>query len=143
VQYGLKQFDLVFIFKDFTKAPLHINSIQSTQMDDVKNWLECVPRPCVLEVPYSFGSSSVDIPMSEGPVNLNWGPIMKHINESPFEFFQQGGWTFLGGAGGVEVTSYPFCLANLIADHNSRASTPPLPDQSPSLKLIPKTSPKA
>jgi len=41
--------------------------------------------------------------MSEGPVNLNWGPIMKHINESPFEFFQQGGWSFLGNAGGVEV----------------------------------------
>ena len=34
--------------------------------------------------------------MSEGPVNLNWGPIMKHINESPFEFFQGGGWDFLG-----------------------------------------------
>ncbi|KAF8965271.1 FACT complex subunit SPT16 [Flammula alnicola] len=85
VQYGLKQFDLVFIFKDFTKPPLHINSIQSTQMDDVKNWLD-----------------SVDIPMSEGPVNLNWGPIMKHINESPFEFFQGGGWSFLGGATGVE-----------------------------------------
>ena len=49
-------------------------------------------------------SSSVDIPMSEGPVNLNWGPIMKHINDNPFEFFQQGGWgLFLGGAGGVEV----------------------------------------
>ncbi|TFK42772.1 FACT complex subunit SPT16 [Crucibulum laeve] len=85
VQYGLKQFDLVFIFKDFTKTPLHINSIQSSQMDDVKNWLD-----------------SVDIPMSEGPVNLNWGPIMKHINESPYEFFQQGGWSFLGGAGGAE-----------------------------------------
>ncbi|KAF8078147.1 FACT complex subunit SPT16 [Lyophyllum atratum] len=85
VQYSLKQFDLVFIFKDFTKTPLHINSIQSTQMDDVKNWLD-----------------SVDIPMSEGPVNLNWGPIMKHINESPYEFFQGGGWSFLGGAGGAE-----------------------------------------
>ncbi|KAF8228962.1 FACT complex subunit SPT16 [Tricholoma matsutake] len=84
VQYSLKQFDLVFIFKDFTKPPLHINSIQSSQMDDVKNWLD-----------------SVDIPMSEGPVNLNWGPIMKHINESPYDFFQQGGWSFLGGAGGA------------------------------------------
>lgn len=41
--------------------------------------------------------------MSEGPVNLNWGPIMKHINESPYEFFQNGGWSFLGGAAGVEV----------------------------------------
>ncbi|RDB21018.1 FACT complex subunit SPT16 [Hypsizygus marmoreus] len=82
VQYSLKQFDLVFIFKDFTKPPLHINSIPSSQMDDVKNWLD-----------------SVDIPMSEGPVNLNWGPIMKHINENPHEFFSQGGWTFLGGGG--------------------------------------------
>ncbi len=41
--------------------------------------------------------------MSEGPVNLNWGPIMKTINESPHDFFQQGGWSFLGGAGGEEV----------------------------------------
>ncbi|KAJ7261402.1 FACT complex subunit SPT16 [Mycena haematopus] len=40
VQYILKQFDLCFIFKDFSRAPLHINSIQSTSMDDVKNWLE-------------------------------------------------------------------------------------------------------
>ncbi|KAK7440234.1 FACT complex subunit spt16 [Stygiomarasmius scandens] len=86
VQYSLKQFDLVLIFKDFTKAPLHINSIQSSAMDDVKNWLD-----------------SVDIPMAEGPVNLNWGPIMKHINESPHEFFQGGGWTFLRGTtGGAE-----------------------------------------
>ncbi|KAK2467068.1 hypothetical protein APHAL10511_001326 [Amanita phalloides] len=85
VQYGLRQFDLVLIFKDFTKPPLHINSIPSAQMDDVKNWLD-----------------SVDIPMSEGPVNLNWGPIMKHINESPYDFFQNGGWSFLGGAGGAE-----------------------------------------
>jgi nucleosome binding factor SPN SPT16 subunit len=40
VQFGLKQFDLVFVFKDFTKVPLHINSIPSMQLDDVKNWLE-------------------------------------------------------------------------------------------------------
>jgi nucleosome binding factor SPN SPT16 subunit len=40
VQYGLKHFDLVLVFKDYTKPPLHINSIASSQMDDVKNWLE-------------------------------------------------------------------------------------------------------
>ncbi|KAG8217204.1 FACT complex subunit SPT16 [Butyriboletus roseoflavus] len=82
VQFSLKQFDLVLIFKDFTKTPLHINSIPSAQLDDVKNWLD-----------------SVDIALSEGPVNLNWGPIMKTINESPYDFFQQGGWSFLGGGG--------------------------------------------
>ncbi|KAH8108126.1 FACT complex subunit SPT16 [Cristinia sonorae] len=83
VQFGLKQFDMVLIFKDFTKTPLHINSIPSAQLDDVKNWLD-----------------SVDIPLAEGPVNLNWGPIMKTINEDPYDFFQHGGWTFLGGAAG-------------------------------------------
>ncbi|KAG6379251.1 FACT complex subunit SPT16 [Boletus reticuloceps] len=82
VQFTLKQFDLVLVFKDFTKTPLHINSIPSAQLDDVKNWLD-----------------SVDIPLSEGPVNLNWGPIMKTINENPHDFFQQGGWSFLGGGG--------------------------------------------
>ena len=40
--------------------------------------------------------------MSEGPVNLNWGPIMKHINEDPHEFFLQGGWEFLGGPEGAQ-----------------------------------------
>ena len=40
VQFGLKQFDMVLIFKDFTKAPLRIDSIPSAQLDDVKNWLE-------------------------------------------------------------------------------------------------------
>ncbi|KAI5124316.1 hypothetical protein M0805_008924 [Coniferiporia weirii] len=82
VQFGLKQFDMVLIFSDFTRAPLQINSIPSAQLDDVKNWLD-----------------SVEIPLSEGPVNLNWGPIMKTINESPYDFFQQGGWSFLGGTG--------------------------------------------
>lgn len=49
--------------------------------------------------------SSVDIPLGEGPVNLNWGPIMKTINESPYDFFQQGGWrSFLGG-GDADVSA--------------------------------------
>lgn len=53
--------------------------------------------------------------MSEGPVNLNWGPIMKHVNENPFEFFQGSGWSFLGGAAGVEVC-YFLALSNLKSD---------------------------
>jgi nucleosome binding factor SPN SPT16 subunit len=40
VQFTLKQFDLVLVFKDFSKTPLHINSIPAAQLDDVKNWLE-------------------------------------------------------------------------------------------------------
>lgn len=49
--------------------------------------------------------SSVDIPLAEGPVNLNWGPIMKHINENPYEFFSTGGWGFLGASNGEERES--------------------------------------
>jgi len=44
----------------------------------------------------------VEIPLAEGPVNLNWGTIMKTINENPYEFFKEGGWGFLGGTGAEE-----------------------------------------
>ncbi len=37
--------------------------------------------------------------MAEGPVNLNWNNIMKNVNENPYEFFKEGGWSFLGGTG--------------------------------------------
>jgi len=40
VQFGLKQFDLVFVFTDFTRPPLQINSISSLQLDSVKEWLK-------------------------------------------------------------------------------------------------------
>jgi nucleosome binding factor SPN SPT16 subunit len=40
VQFGLKNFDMVFVFSDFTRAPVHINSIPMEQLDDVKLWLE-------------------------------------------------------------------------------------------------------
>lgn len=40
VQYGLKNFDMVFVFNDFSRAPIHINTIPSGQLDNVKEWLE-------------------------------------------------------------------------------------------------------
>ncbi|GAA5820245.1 hypothetical protein JCM10212_000770 [Sporobolomyces blumeae] len=78
VQYGLKNFDLVFVFQDFTRTPIHINTIPMNQLDSVKEWLD-----------------SVDIPFSEGPVNLNWQAIMKTVNDDPYDFFKEGGWSFL------------------------------------------------
>lgn len=35
---------------------------------------------------------------------------MKTINDDPYEFFQQGGWTFLGGTALDEVIACPFSL---------------------------------
>jgi hypothetical protein len=38
---------------------------------------------------------------SEGQVNLNWTAIMKTINDDSAAFFEDGGWSFLQGDGGV------------------------------------------
>ncbi|KJX93430.1 FACT complex subunit spt16 like protein [Zymoseptoria brevis] len=78
VQFGLKQFDMVIVFKDFTRPPSHVNTIPVEALDGVRDWLD-----------------SVDIPFSEGPLNLNWATIMKTVIQDPHEFFKEGGWSFL------------------------------------------------
>lgn len=40
VQFHLKNFDLVFVFKDFSRAPIHVNAIPMTQLEPIKEWLE-------------------------------------------------------------------------------------------------------
>ena len=78
VQFGLKNFDMVVVFKDFSRPPVHINTIPVENLENVKDWLD-----------------SVNIPYSEGPLNLNWATIMKTINADPHQFFVEGGWSFL------------------------------------------------
>lgn len=82
VQFGLKNFDLVFVFKDFLKPVVHINTIPMEVLEDIKNWL-----------------TNVDIPFSEGQMNLNWGALMKTITSDPYAFFSDGGWRCLTGDG--------------------------------------------
>ncbi|CAX42465.1 FACT (FAcilitates Chromatin Transcription) complex subunit, putative [Candida dubliniensis CD36] len=82
VQFGLKNFDLVFVFKDFNKPVIHINTIPVELLEDVKSWL-----------------TDVDIPISEGQMNLNWVQIMKTVLADPYQFFIDGGWSFLTGEG--------------------------------------------
>lgn len=78
VQFGLKNFDMVFIFKDFGRAPYHVNTIPVEHLDQVKDFFD-----------------SSDIPFSEGPLNLNWPTIMKTVTADPHQFFVDGGWSFL------------------------------------------------
>ncbi|KAG9232590.1 FACT complex subunit-domain-containing protein [Amylocarpus encephaloides] len=78
VQFGLKNFDMVFIFKDFTRTPAHINTIPVESLENVKEWLD-----------------SVNIPFTDGPLNLNWPTIMKTVVADPHAFFEDGGWGFL------------------------------------------------
>ncbi|CAK3779217.1 FACT complex subunit spt16 [Lecanosticta acicola] len=78
VQFGLKQFDMVVVFKDFTRPVVHINTVPVEALDGVRDWLD-----------------SVDIPFTEGPLNLNWATIMKTVIQDPHTFFVDGGWSFL------------------------------------------------
>ncbi|MCJ1257673.1 FACT complex subunit spt16 [Lignoscripta atroalba] len=78
VQFGLKNFDMVFVFKDFHRSPTHINTVPVESLESVKDWLD-----------------SVNIPYSEGPLNLAWGTIMKTVTADPHQFFADGGWSFL------------------------------------------------
>jgi nucleosome binding factor SPN SPT16 subunit len=69
---------MVIVFKDFTRNPQHINTIPVESLDSVKDWLD-----------------SVEIPFSEGPLNLQWTTIMKTVTADPHTFFAEGGWSFL------------------------------------------------
>jgi nucleosome binding factor SPN SPT16 subunit len=40
IQFGLKNFDMVFVLRDFKKPPVHINNVPVSHLDDVKEWLE-------------------------------------------------------------------------------------------------------
>lgn len=78
VQYGLKNFDMVFVFKDFTRAPFQVSNIPVESLEQVKDYLD-----------------SSDIAFSEGPLNLNWPTIMKTVTSDTHQFFVDGGWSFL------------------------------------------------
>ncbi|TPX56909.1 hypothetical protein PhCBS80983_g04205 [Powellomyces hirtus] len=71
VVFGLRNFDLVIVFKDYNRPVVHINTIPMKQLDDVKEWLD------------------------EGPANLSWPGIMKTVASDPIGFFETGGWSFL------------------------------------------------
>lgn len=88
VQFGLKNFDLVFVFKDFKRPVAHINSIPMEVLEDVKSWL-----------------TDVDIPYSEWQMNLNWPAITKTVQADPYQFFEDGGWSILAGDDSEEEES--------------------------------------
>jgi len=76
IVYGLKNFDLVFVMKDFSVKPVTVSAINVEHLDALKTWLD-----------------SCDIKFYEGPANLNWTQIMKHINSMWLEeFYEEGGW---------------------------------------------------
>ncbi|CAL5872278.1 uncharacterized protein PFLUO_LOCUS6539 [Penicillium psychrofluorescens] len=109
VQFGLKNFDMVFVFKDFHRPPVHINTIPVEALEGVKDWLD-----------------SVDIAFSEGPLNLNWTTIIKTVVSDPYGFFADGGWSFLAaesdsedGSEEEEESAFELSESELAADESS------------------------
>ena len=76
IVYGLKNFDLVLVMKDFSVKPVQVSAINVEHLESLKTWLD-----------------SCSIKFYEGPANLNWGQIMKHITGMGLEeFYEEGGW---------------------------------------------------
>ena len=78
VQFGLRNFDLVFVYRDFSRLPMRIDSIPMRFLEPIKHWL-----------------NSCDIVYYESNQNLLWKAVMKHINSDVEDFWRQGGWSFL------------------------------------------------
>jgi nucleosome binding factor SPN SPT16 subunit len=76
IVYGLKNFDLVLVMKDFTIKPVQVSAVNVEHLDALKTWLD-----------------QCNIKFYEGPANLNWNMIMKHITTMGLEeFYEEGGW---------------------------------------------------
>lgn len=78
VGFGQKNFDMTVVFKDFKRDVLRIDSIPSTSLDGIKEWLD-----------------TTDIKYYESKLNLNWRQILKTITDDPQSFIDDGGWEFL------------------------------------------------
>ena len=78
VSFSLKNFDMVCIYKDYTKKVTTVTSIPMTSLDQIKDWL-----------------NSSDIRYTEGIQSLNWAKVLKTVTDDPVGFFEQGGWDFL------------------------------------------------
>ncbi|KAF7127189.1 hypothetical protein RHSIM_Rhsim11G0099900 [Rhododendron simsii] len=78
VGLGQKNFDMAIVFKDFKRDVLRIDSIPSTSLDGIKEWLD-----------------TTDLKYYESRLNLNWRPILKTITDDPERFLEDGGWEFL------------------------------------------------
>lgn len=69
---------MVVVYRDFQRAPAHLNTIPVECLEGIKDWLD-----------------SIEIPFSEGQLNLNWATIMKTVTADPHQFFADGGWSFI------------------------------------------------
>lgn len=69
---------MAIVFKDFKRDVFRIDSIPSSSLDGIKEWLD-----------------TTDIKYYESRLNMNWKTILKTIVDDPDQFIEEGGWEFL------------------------------------------------
>lgn len=77
VSFGIKNFDMAIIFKDFTTVK-RINSIPIEHIENIKDYLD-----------------EIGIVYSEGPVPMNWTNVLAQIRSDFESFLESGAWKFL------------------------------------------------
>lgn len=77
VQFGIKNFDMAIIFKDFVTMK-RINSIPIEHIENIKEYL-----------------NDIGIIYSESVVNMNWSNVLQTIREDFEDFIENGAWRFL------------------------------------------------
>eukprot|EP00375_Theileria_parva_P001275 XP_763946.1 transcriptional regulator [Theileria parva strain Muguga] len=88
VQHGLRNFDIVFVNKDYSKPIKRVDLVPIEYLDTIKRWL-----------------NELDIVWYEGKNNLQWTNILKTILEDTEAFVESGGFDgFLGEGDDEEET---------------------------------------
>lgn len=77
VQFGIKNFDMAIIFKDFITYK-RINSIPIEHIENIKDYLD-----------------EIGVIYSESVVPMNWTNVLQQIREDFEDFLEGGAWKFL------------------------------------------------
>lgn len=78
ILFSLKNFDLIFIMKDKSLPPQHIDSIPMNYLEPIKEWLD-----------------SCDVYYMTSNINFNWPNVLKTIRDDPLGFYEMGGWQMI------------------------------------------------
>uniref|UniRef100_A0A3B0MVL7 FACT complex subunit n=1 Tax=Theileria annulata TaxID=5874 RepID=A0A3B0MVL7_THEAN len=88
VQHGLRNFDIVFVNRDYSKPIKRVDLVPIEYLDTIKRWL-----------------NELDIVWYEGKNNLQWTNILKTILEDVEAFVESGGFDGFLGEGEDEEDS--------------------------------------
>lgn len=77
VMFGIKNFDLAIIFKDFTTMK-RINSVPMEHIEELKSYFD-----------------EIDVIYAESEAPFNWATLLSHIRDNFEDWLEEGAWGFL------------------------------------------------